>query len=125
MVYIAKPTSFTVDTVDWTDIVKGVTLAGGEDIVPARTFGAPRATTTGGGQDAVTIGILWSAAAAALVAAEAGTDVVMALEADGGSYGATIHVPDAPPVGAHMIGEAVEVDLVCGVTDEIAFTPPA
>lgn len=125
MVYIAKPTVFTIDTVDWTDIVAGVTLNGGEEVIDARTFGAPRATTTGGGMDSVTVHLLWSNAAAVLVAAEAGTDVTLALGVDGGSWGGTVHVPDAPPTPSFAIGEKVEVDLVLGVVDELAYTPAA
>lgn len=123
MVYIAKPTVFTIDSVDFTDHVAGVTLNGGEEVVDARTFGAPRATTTGGGQDSVTVHLLWSDAVAVLVDTEAGTDVAMVLTVDGGSWGATIHVPDAPPTPEYTIGEKVEVDLVCGVTDALAYTP--
>lgn len=122
MVYIAKPTVFTVDTVDWTDHVSGITLSGGEDVIDFRTFGATRATSTGGGMDSVTIHLSWSDAAAVLVAAEAGDDVVMALGVDGGSWGATIHIPDAPPTPAFTIGEKVEVDLVCGVTTALVYT---
>lgn len=125
MVYIAKPTAFTIDSVDWTDIVAGVSLESGEGIIDARTFGAPRATTTGGGQDSVTISILWSAAAQALIAAESGDDVAMVCTVDGGSYGATVHVPDALPAPDLKIGERAEVELVLGVVDAIAYTPPA
>lgn len=125
MVYIAKPTVFTVDSVDWTDHVIGVTLEGGEEVIDARTFGAPRATTTGGGMDSVTIHLLWSDAAAVLVAAEDGDDVTFALGVDGGSWGGTIHIPEAPPTPTFTIGERVEVDLVCGVVDALAYTPAA
>ena len=125
MTYVAKPTTFTVDTVDWKDHVIGVSLTSGEDLKDARTFGAPRASTTGGGMDSVTIHMKWSAAAQALITAEAGDDVVMAMEANGGSWGATIHVPDAPATPELTLGEVAEMDLVCGVVTAIAYTPPA
>jgi len=123
--YIANPTVLTIDSVDFKDHVKGVTLSGGEEIIDARTFGAPRATSTGGGMDSVTLHCLWSDTLAVLIATEAGTDVTFALGMDGGSWGGTVHVPDAPPTPAANVGAIVEVDLVLGVTDELAYTPAA
>lgn len=123
--YVANPTVLTVDTVDWTDHISGVELAGAEEIIDARTFGAPRATTTGGGQDSVTLMCKWSDAFHVLYAAEAGTDVALVLTVDGGTWGATIHVPATPPKPAFSVGEIVEVPLVCGVVDVLAYTPAA
>lgn len=122
MPYIAKPTVFTLGAVSWVDHVSGVTLSGGEDVIDARTFGAPRATTTGGGMDSVTLHLSWSDTAAALFLTIDGTDVAMVLTVDGGTWAGTVHIPDAPPAPAFTIGEKVEVDLVLGVTDALVYT---
>lgn len=112
--YVANPTVFTIDTVDWTDHISGVELAGAEEIIDGRTFGKPRRTTTGGGQDSVTIMCKWSDAFHALYAAEAGSDVAMVLTVDGGTWSGTIHVPATAPKPSFQIGTLVEVPLVCG-----------
>ena len=121
--YVAKPTVFTLDAVDWKDHVAGVTLNGGEDVVDARSFGAPRATTTGGGQDSVTVHLLWSDVMAALWDTIDDTDVALVLTVDGGTWGASVHVPAAPPAPTYTIGERTEVDMALGVVDALAYTP--
>ena len=123
MVYIANPTAFTVDSVDWAPHVKAIELTGDEEIVDARTFSTPRATTTGGGQDSVSIMVLWTDEFHKLFDAASGSDVAMSLAVDGGAWGATIHVPSSDPKPSYTIGEMVEVALVCGVTDALVYTP--